>query len=303
MAAQRERAPGKLWPRVLDASAQGLACGALLPIDTRGEELVEGPLHFAVRVVSNLARKDGAREAERRLQAAGQRDVNPFLPHDPALWVADLSPTHHVLLNKFFVVPHHLLLVTRAFAPQEQWLDTGDFEALSLVLAQIDGLAFYNGGAEAGASQPHKHVQVVPLPLGPGGPRFPLARWLEVGSGVTPQTSELFPFAHSIGALDPMLLRNPRLAAARMCERYHELIQVVGMGPARAGQVQSCPYNLLVTRTHMVLVPRRQEKVAGISINALGYAGALLVRNDEQLCWLREHGPLSALVSAGQARP
>ena len=30
-------------------------------------------------------------------------------------------------------------------------------------------LAYFNGGPESGASQPHKHVQVVPLPLGGGG--------------------------------------------------------------------------------------------------------------------------------------
>jgi ATP adenylyltransferase/5',5'''-P-1,P-4-tetraphosphate phosphorylase II len=35
--------------------------------------------------------------------------------------------------------------------------------------------------------------------------------------------------------------------------------------------------------------------VAGISINALGYAGALLVREQAQLDWLRAHGPLEAL--------
>lgn len=30
--------------------------------------------------------------------------VNPFLPYEEALWVAHLSPTHTLLLNKFNVV-------------------------------------------------------------------------------------------------------------------------------------------------------------------------------------------------------
>jgi sulfate adenylyltransferase (ADP) / ATP adenylyltransferase len=33
---------------------------------------------------------------------------------------------------------------------------------------QGGGLAYYNCGPSSGASQPHKHVQVVPLPLAEG---------------------------------------------------------------------------------------------------------------------------------------
>ena len=46
--------------------------------------------------------------------------------------------------------------------------DGADFDALARGLAAIDGLAFYNGGTVAGASQPHKHLQLVPVPLGVG---------------------------------------------------------------------------------------------------------------------------------------
>ena len=37
----------------------------------------------------------------------------------------------------------------------------------------------------------------------------------------------------------------------------------------------------------------------GMSVNALGYAGALLVRDQEQLRRLREAGPLAALAAVG----
>lgn len=39
--------------------------------------------------------------------------VNPFLPHDPALFVEDASEHHKILLNKFCIVPHHFLIVTK----------------------------------------------------------------------------------------------------------------------------------------------------------------------------------------------
>jgi sulfate adenylyltransferase (ADP) / ATP adenylyltransferase len=44
-----------------------------------------------------------------------------------------------------------------------------------------------------------------------------------------------------------------------------------------------------------LLVPRSQEFFEGISINALGFAGALLVKDVAQLAVLRTVGPMTAL--------
>lgn len=54
---------------------------------------------------------------------------NPFLPYEEALWVRHLSPTHTLLLNKFNVVAHHLICVTREFEQQTQPLTAADLEA------------------------------------------------------------------------------------------------------------------------------------------------------------------------------
>src|SRR5688500_18616535 len=93
---------------------------------------------------------------------------NPFLAPDPQLVVRErLTATHRAMLNKFSVLREHLLVVTRKFREQRELLDEGDFEALAACMADAEVLAFYNGGPEAGASQPHKHLQVVTLPLSP----------------------------------------------------------------------------------------------------------------------------------------
>jgi ATP adenylyltransferase len=57
--------------------------------------------------------------------------------------------------------------------------------------------------------------------------------------------------------------------------------------PAQPG-----PYNLLFTRRWMLLVPRRHEKSAGLGVNGMGFAGSLLVRNAEQMAYLRRRSPL-----------
>ena len=134
----------------------------------------DGGIRFLIRILRHLARKP-RREAPDASPAAAR--PNPFLPYDPAMYVADASPTHVCLLNKFNVVERHLLIVTRAFEDQETPLTQPDFEALWTCLAEAEGLGFYNSGAVAGASQPHKHLQLVPLPLDPTASRCPSHRW------------------------------------------------------------------------------------------------------------------------------
>ena len=55
------------------------------------------------------------------------------------------------------------------------------------------------------------------------------------------------------------------------------------------------PHNLLVTREWMLVVARARPDHAGIGVNALGFVGALLVRDQDQLDMLRARGPMSLL--------
>src|SRR4029079_11989701 len=97
------------------------------------------------------------------------------------LLIGAISPTHVCLLNKYNVLDRHLLIVTRSFEPQDTALGAADFEAAALCLDAIDGLVFYNSGPDAGASQSHRHLQLVPFPIGPGAERFPLDRAFAAG--------------------------------------------------------------------------------------------------------------------------
>lgn len=283
---------GTLWAKVLAVTQQALDGGALQPISTQGEIVEQNGLQFLVRVLPNLARKDQANQAPK----ADSKDFDPFLPYEEDLFVTDISDTHVCLLNKFNVIDHHLLIVTRAFEAQETWLTQQDFVALGTCMAEFEGLAFYNGGQTAGASQPHKHLQLVPLPLTPAGPPVPIEPAIasvEFENGIG--TIRQFPFLHAITELEP--LESPLAAAEAMLERYHSLLRAVGL-PAKPGQVQQTgAYNLLATRRWLLIVPRSQEHFGSISVNALGFAGALLVRNQQQMQVLKDQGPLAVLKS------
>ena len=285
---------GTLWNALLRAAERALSTGALLPIPTEYEFVEDGGVRFFVRTLTSLARKD----EERKKQEREGRRVNPFLPYEEDLFVADISETHVAVLNKFNVVEHHLLVVTREFEDQESLLTIADFEALWACLQEYDSLGFYNGGEAAGASQRHKHLQVVPLPLAPEGPAVPVESLFSEAQfrgkmGTIPGLPFLHVFAR-LGAAGPI-----PVTAEKTFALYRDMLRHVGMkGPSGNGpEKQSGPYCLLVTRQWMLLVPRSVEFFEGISINSLGYAGALLVRHRKQMETLKRCGPMKALKS------
>lgn len=294
--------PDDLWQRTLARTTQALASEALRPIETSYEYVDDGGVRFLVRVVANLRRKDADRRAVDPFSLPQSKQVNPFGPHDPELFVADLSSTHVCLLNKYNVVRHHLLLVTRAFEDQRRLLSEADCDALWRGLADIDGLGFYNGGADAGASQPHKHLQLVPLPLAPKGPAVPIAPLLPSAAADEIVRADALPFEHACACApwgdQPYRERGPATHDA-----YLRLLRRVGLLP-RSGPLPDSPagpYNLLCTRRWMLIVPRSREYVEGISLNALGYGGALLVRTAADLARLKALGPMTVLERAAVA--
>jgi ATP adenylyltransferase len=285
-------AAGTLWRLLVSRAQRAIARGVLQPIQTRQVFIEDSGVRFVVRQVSSLERK-----TEQRQKQFAVMD-NPFLPYEKDLFVADISPSHLALLNKFQVIEHHLLIVTRRFEEQEALLTLADLQALWSCMAEFEGLGFYNGGRVAGASQRHKHLQIVPLPLADQGPALPIEPLLVAASvGDTITTIPGLPFVHAYTRLDPTLVQRAGDAAQVTLDRYHALLNVVGLPALRiAGELrQSAPYNLLVTRNWMLLVPRSREYFHSISVNALGFAGSLFVRNQEQMKAVTAAGPMKVL--------
>lgn len=291
--------PGTLWQKIVDRSDLAIACGALQSISTEFEFVEQDGIRFLVRILANLDRKQKAKQKQQKDKERSGKDFNPFLPYEEDLFVANISPTHLFVLNKFNVVDHHLLTITRAFEEQETWLTQQDFAAMWVGLAEFEALAFYNGGAAAGASQRHKHLQLVPLPMVPDGWDLPIDPAIaDARFRGTVGTVPDFPFLHAIAKLDPAWTRSPSEAAGETLAVYRALLDAVGLPDDESnGNRQTGAYNLLATRQWMLIVPRSQESFQSISINSLGFAGALLVRNAEQMEQLKAITPLKILQS------
>jgi ATP adenylyltransferase len=284
--------PGSLWDALERKTNYALDCGALHPIDTEQLVVEDGGVRFLVRMVSSLRRKT---------EGAGRnKPADPFLPPEPELTVTQISPTHLAVLNKFNVLPLHLLIVTRAFEHQETLLAVEDFRALFACMAEYESLGFYNGGAVAGASQTHKHLQLVPLPFDATGPSLPMSPLLANGG---PICSGL-PFAHAFGRLSVPFSEGSPSQAGEAHGLYLELLGRIGIRGVESGNGirQSAPYNLLVAGDWMLTVPRLEEFFSGVSINALGFVGSLFVKDRTQLELVRTGGPMRILTAVAGGR-
>ncbi|WP_461481320.1 DUF4922 domain-containing protein [Porticoccus sp.] len=288
----------QLWRQVMGVTASATASGALHSIPTctqaQRESLGDTDICFQIRVVENLARKS-AELKQRAAQTPAAEDFNPFLPHDPELYVGELTDHYRCLLNKFNVMAHHILMVTRHFATQLEPLNREDFLAAQLCLEACNGLVFYNGGPAAGASITHKHLQMVPLPLADNGP-FPLHQpFARLPLRPGQLLSSPLPVAHLITTTafggDPEACAETNLTNyRRMTEQLHLLPGDDRLAP---------PHNLLMTREYLWVVPRRCEHFRGLAVNALGFAGTLLVKHQQQLQELQQLGCLPLLRAVG----
>ncbi|MCG8668423.1 MAG: hypothetical protein MI867_03350 [Pseudomonadales bacterium] len=262
--------------------------GAIKSIRTEASTIQEDNIPFTIRVVENLARKE---------RNAAANPANPFLPYDEDLFVADISDTHLCLLNKFNVVDDHLLFVTKQFESQQSLLTSEDFEALWFGLKAMNGLVFFNSCETAGASQKHKHLQMIPCPIGVDGDSVPVAAAFH-----SPKEDEVIcrsdelPFAHVYAKIDPPNGRSNRECADHLRELYLAMLQTLRLWQPKAPESIQ-PYNLLASREWLWLVPRAEPQHQGISVNALGFAGTCLLKNTAQLELLREIG-LMALLAA-----
>jgi ATP adenylyltransferase len=274
--------PGTLWKSIQETTELALQSGALKSIPTELEIIEQVGIKFVIRILANLNRKEADKEKQEQQTSRTGKEFNPFLPYEKDLFVADISDTHVCILNKFNVVDFHLLIITRSFEEQESLLTLEDFTAMWTCLGEFEGLVFYNGGKLAGASQRHKHLQIVPFSE-TDIPISPLLKTAKLENDMG--TIQEFPFLHAFTNLNRG--ESPKVTL----EKYHTLLQKMGIKPLE-NNLQSGAYNLLITQKWMLIVPRKQEEIEGISINSLGFAGALLVKNQQQMELVKNIKPM-----------
>lgn len=287
-----------LWNKITATTINALQQSALKPIETKYEFIEEKNINFIVRILNNLTRKENAKKEQKKKEEID--NYNPFLPYEKKLYVDNLGASHVCILNKYNVVNNHVLVITKDFEPQENLLTLRDLEAFWMVLKEVGGLGFYNAGAVAGASQPHKHLQVIPFPLAPNSQGFPIENLVlnyrsKLKDGEVTTVDEL-PYLQAI-AFTGNMNKSANECAKVTKELYCKMLQYLNI--ENDGKTSLGNYNLLVTKQWMMMIPRTKPKAESISINSLGFAGALLVKNQQQLEIIKRYKPLHILKKVG----
>ncbi|KAH7108402.1 hypothetical protein BKA62DRAFT_20765 [Auriculariales sp. MPI-PUGE-AT-0066] len=247
---------------------------------------------------------------------------DPFAPpYESALVIGELSnedleAEHVFLLNKFSVVQQHFLMVSKEYESQTSPLTPGDLVHAYQIMnaSRSEGksiFAFYNCGDRSGASQPHKHLQFIPIPQG-GPPIERFARAQRVEDISRPFTLPGLPYAHFAYRFPTSF---PSYSSAEQADAlinaYLALLDLV-VSTARhqpderqAGGVGAPSYNVLLTLEHLHIIPRFQEKHQleqtgeHLPVNSLGFAGALLVKSGEELDAVKVEGVAKILTGVG----
>ncbi|KAG3120692.1 hypothetical protein PI124_g1386 [Phytophthora idaei] len=231
---------------------------------------------------------------------------NPFAKEslEQDLFVTQLHDTHNLVLNKFNVVDEHVVLPTIEFAPQEQPLDAADFRAMWTAMRGLEAFAFFNCGFESGASQPHKHMQLMTYPSMKaitGLDMPPLLHFIDqkLRGYPTTETVQLpeLPFCHFLHRIDLADNVDSEKAAADIVAIYNKVLQQMNSTEyPRPAATSSTPpslpvaYNLLLTSSFLFLIPRKAQSFSGIEVNSIGFIGSFFVRNNEQRVFFETHG-------------
>ena len=221
------------------------------------------------------------------------------------------------MLNKFAVVPEHFILATKPFKPQTHLLEAADLEAtLACIHAYEDArtgadahnqhglFAFFNSGDHSGASQPHRHIQLLPISrmrdgLDPATPWTVMADRLGPSSSLLSHRPPFATFTEAIrlgmpaGELHAAYLRLYR-RAWRAVTRYSTTTATTtaqGTGEEAPGEGEALmSYNMAMTKSTLVLSPRVAEGakivapdghvLGSLSLNGTVLAGTALVKSE-----------------------
>ncbi|OAA39575.1 Histidine triad-like motif protein [Beauveria brongniartii RCEF 3172] len=312
------KVPARLPELIKAAFAKALSNGDLFYFATHAQDVRVGALTFQLRFSPSLTNKPKAPPKREAAETTPSKPFDPFAytTPPPPLFVSDIGPAHFLVLNKFAIVPGHFILATRAYKPQTDVLEADDLHATLACLRAYqeaaspaplssdndddgeDGalFAFFNCGEHSGASQPHRHIQMLPVTaMREGLPADSTWRVLatQINEG---------------GAAAPFMTFSQRITLDTSQEHLHAAYlrlyaQAVRAVKGKESEVSTTgeaaiSYNLAMTRDRLVLCPRRAEGdvvrdpdtgdvVGEVSLNGTMLAGTALVKAEaewEALC-------------------
>ncbi|KAK8791033.1 hypothetical protein WA158_005664 [Blastocystis sp. Blastoise] len=261
---------------------------------------------FIIRYLNN----DDLKLKKSNLKRTGQF-VDPFCleyrRNEGSHLVVEEFDNYALLFNKFSVIDHHMILVPDTPYPQTDPLSKTDFQRMLHILKDIPSLVFYNCGIQSGASQPHKHIQIVPM-YSFDNSELPIEKGLEEFIKKSECHNydkcifELpsFDFQHGIMKVDLSTINDN--TSDILYAQYISLMNYLHLSTLSSTQTitdhlvdTQQSYNFLLTPKYMIIVPRSIDSYEGVNVNSLGFIGSLVVNNEKNNQVLEDEGPLHIL--------
>ena len=286
----------------MKTSEIGKQSGYLVSFQSEEVVIKQNVISFIAKLAINLAKKPKAKKSK--------AFKDPFMPpFDVGAHVCDLKDgEYRILLNKFNVVPNHLLIVTSEFVQQSLPLNNNDFEVALQVIASMDGLCYFNSGPFSGASQPHKHLQIIPR-----NRAFPIEDFIknirekrkrdaeekeqENDEDIKLYALEEYAFVHSVYLLED------ESDYDKMYKAYRLMMDKIKT-EVKLHKDEELSYNLMMTADFMFVVGRSMDsyfdemafgKDVSLSVNAVTFAGTFFCKSQLSLDMLKSAGPLKVL--------
>jgi len=265
-----------IWAKALQISRKAVYSGAVIPLETKKYKTSKLCCDYELRFLLS--------PIPRYLIEYGPKR-NPFIPWDTKLEIKSIDSRHTLILNKYPVQIGHMLLITNKWKPQNGWLDNGDFDAIKNVDNDTSGLWFFNSSKDAGASQPHRHFQLLPRHNNESiCPRYDWFCSLLSSNNIRKSL-----ISHCV-AIKPRN-NNSYSNSNDLYSSYKAMIHEMNLGDIDLDSKPLKPYNLIITPEWIALITRKTDRAYGFSINALGFAGYFLGTKRSDVDQLIKFGP------------
>ena len=262
------------WKKALDQTLLSIDNESLFPLKT---DIITRDLYQKNDFI--IRKLDTSKLYKRRIFGPKQ---NPFYPWEKTLEIDKIGKNHQLILNKYPVQQGHILLITNTWKPQNGWLDIKDWIAIQKVNKDTSGLWFFNSSPIAGASQPHRHFQL--LRRSKDEKSCPREKWfleLKFNKDINSKLKK------NIIVSKFNFFEN----SSSIYNLYLELSMKMGLGDPINNEKPRYPYNILITNKWIAMIKRSNDHIHGFSINGLGFAGYILVTERSDTNYLRRVGP------------
>mmetsp|Transcript_64525 Transcript_64525/g.74109 ORF Transcript_64525/g.74109 Transcript_64525/m.74109 type:complete len:326 (+) Transcript_64525:35-1012(+) len=261
-------------------------CASIQLLDTLQSFHDQKDLMFLVKEARGVSKKP------MNIGPSAKPNIDPFMPpFETGMHIYDFGSTHRLLFNKFPMTKFHLLVVTQQFERQDEQLNQKDFEYTLTAMRSLQGYTFFNSGLEAGASQKHKHLQVLPREIGVSPPVLSHLEELAEEQPETIFTLPQYDFLHLIKSFCANLDSYSDAEGGKLIHNcYQELAAKLQIFE------RDLRYNMIVGKNFMLMVPRSKSHAYDhIDLNGMGFLGSFFLKNPEAVEIFNEVGPLNLL--------